>query len=158
MPIERTLVFLKPDAVQRRLVGRVISRFEDKGFTIVALKMMTFSEEFARSHYAAHEGKDFYEPLVRYVTSGPIVAVVLEGKNAVRVVREMMGQTFGSESPAGTIRGDLALSNRYNLIHGSDTAESAAREIAGFFREEEMMTHPRGGLKWLYDVTGDEPV
>ena len=158
MQIQRTLVFLKPDAVQRGLVGEVIQRFEKRGFQIVGLKMMRLSEVFVRQHYAAHEGKDFYEPLVRYVISGPIVAMVVEGKNAVRVVRAMMGETFGSESPPGTIRGDFALSNRYNLIHGSDTPESAAEEIARFFRPDELVTHPEDSLRWLYDMTGTEPV
>jgi len=158
MPMERTLVFLKPDAVQRGLVGEILSRFEKKGFQILGAKMMQLSEQFARAHYAAHEGKDFYEPLVRYTTSGPVVALVLEGKSAVRVVRDMMGQTFGSESPAGTIRGDYALSNRYNLIHGSDSPESAGEEIARFFRPDELVSHPPDGLRWIYDMTGTEPV
>ncbi|GAH73551.1 unnamed protein product, partial [marine sediment metagenome] len=117
--MERTLVFLKPDAVRRSLAGEIILRFERKGFSIVGLKMMQLSEEFVREHYAQHRGREFYEPLVRYVVSGPVVAMVLEGKNAVSVVRKMMGETFGSDSPPGTIRGDLALSNRFNLIHGS---------------------------------------
>jgi len=158
MPMERTLVFLKPDAVQRGLVGEIISRFERKGFQIVGLKMMTLSEEFVREHYAAHRGQEFYEPLVRYTTSGPVVAMVLEGKDAVRVVRMMMGETFGSASPPGTIRGDLALSNRYNLIHGSDSPQSAAEEIGRFFRAEELVSHPEGSLRWIYDLTGPEPV
>ena len=120
--------------------------------------MLRLSEEFARAHYAQHKGEDFYEPLVRYTISGPIVAMVLEGKNAVGVVREMIGRTFGSESPPGTIRGDYALSNRYNLLHGSDSAERAREEIACFFREEEFVSHPAGGLRWIYDMTGEEPV
>jgi len=156
--MERTLVFLKPDAVQRRLVGEIISRFERKGFSILALKMLTLPEEFAREHYAAWRDKDFYEPLVRYTCCGPVVAMVVEGKDAVRVVRDMMGATFGSESPAGTIRGDFALSNRYNLIHGSDSARSAAQEIDRFFRGEELVGHPPGALRWIYDMTGTEPV
>jgi len=156
--IERTLVFLKPDAVQRRLAGEIISRFERKGFQILGLKMMKLSEQFVRAHYAVHKGKDFYEPLVRYTMSGPVVAMVVEGKTAVRVVRDMMGKTFGSDSPPGTIRGDYALSNRYNLIHGSDSAESAAEEIARFFRPEELVAHPQDALRWIYDVTGKEPV
>jgi len=158
MALERTLVFLKPDAVRRGLVGEVITRFERKGFQIVGLKMMELSEDFAREHYATHEGQEFYEPLVRYVSSGPVVAMVLEGKGAVRVVREMMGETFGSKSPPGTIRGDFALSNRYNLVHGSDTPESAAEEIARFFDPRELVTYPRDLLRWIYDLTGTEPV
>jgi nucleoside-diphosphate kinase len=158
MAIERTLVFLKPDAVQRALVGEIIGRFEQKGFQIVGLKMVQLNEAFVRAHYAAHKGKDFYEPLVRYTVSGPVVAMVLEGKNAVRVVRDMMGKTFGSDSLPGTIRGDFALSNRYNLVHGSDSPQSAAEEIARFFRAEELVAHPAGALRWLYDMTGADPV
>ena len=131
--IERTFVFLKPDAVQRGLLGDIISRFEKRGFQIVGMKMLRLSEDFVREHYAAHEGKHFYEPLIRYVIDSPIVAMVLEGKNAVRVVRQMMGNTFGSESAPGTIRGDYALSDRYNLIHGSDSVEAAKEEIERFF-------------------------
>ena len=158
MQLERTLVFLKPDAVQRRLVGEIISRIERKGFQIVGMKMVALSEEFVRAHYAAHEGKDFYEPLVNYTMSGPVVAMVLEGKNAVSVMRAMMGETFGSESPAGTIRGDFALSNRYNLIHGSDSLQSAQEEIARFFTGDELLDHPPEGLRWTYDTTGGDVV
>ena len=158
MPLERTLVFLKPDAVQRRLAGEIISRIEKRGFQIVAIKMVRLSEEFVRKHYAAHRGEDFYEPLVRYTASGPVVAMVLEGKNAVRVTRQMMGETFGCDSPPGTIRGDFALSNRYNLIHGSDTPQSAEEEIARFFRAEDLVSHPADALRWTYDMTGDDIV
>ncbi len=158
MPIEKTLVFLKPDAVQRALVGEIISRFERKGFRILALKMLELSESFVREHYATHRGEHFYEPLVRYVTSGPVVVMVLEGKNAVQVVRDMMGETFGTESPPGSIRGDFALSDRYNLIHGSDSVQSAVEEIGRFFRPDELVSHPTDGLRWVYDMTGTEPV
>ncbi|MFP4027206.1 MAG: nucleoside-diphosphate kinase [Candidatus Brocadiia bacterium] len=158
MSQERTLVFLKPDAIQRRLVGEILSRFERKGFLLRGLKMFQMSEEFAREHYAAHRGKEFYEPLVRYITSGPVIAAVLEGKAAVRVVREMMGETFGSESPPGSIRGDFALSNRYNLIHGSDSPESAKEEIERFFDQEELCNEPDNALRWIYDMTEEEPV
>jgi len=158
MQFQRTLVFLKPDAVQRRLVGRIVARIEEKGFQIVGMKLVHLTEEFARRHYAAHKGKDFYEPLVRYTVSGPVVAMVLEGKNAVEVMRKMMGSTFGSDSPPGTLRGDFALSNRYNLIHGSDSPQSAEQEIARFFRPEELMSHPAEALRWIYDMTGAEAV
>ena len=156
--MERTLVFLKPDAVRRGLVGEVLARFERRGFCIVALRMLELKEDFVRRHYGAHVGKDFYEPLVRYTVSGPVVAVVLEGKNAVAVVRRMMGQTFGSDSPPGTIRGDFALSNRFNLIHGSDSPEAAAREIAAFFRPEDMVSYPAEATRWIYDQGGPEPI
>jgi nucleoside-diphosphate kinase len=156
--METTLVFLKPDAVRRGLVGEVIGRFERKGFLILGLKMMELDEDFVRRHYAAHEGKEFYEPLVRYTVSGPVVAMVLEGKNAVGVVRDMMGKTFGSDSPPGTIRGDLALSNRFNLIHGSDSPEAARREVAAFFRPDELVRCPAEATRWIYDQSGAEPV
>ncbi len=156
--MERTLVFLKPDAVRRALVGEIISRFERRGFSIVGLKLMQLGEEFVREHYAQHKGKDFYEPLVRYTTSGPVVAMVLEGKNAVAVVRRMMGETFGSDSAPGTIRGDMALSNRFNLIHGSDSAEVAEREIRAFFSKNELVQYPTEATRWIYDQSGPEPV
>ncbi|MFW5922945.1 MAG: nucleoside-diphosphate kinase [Planctomycetota bacterium] len=156
--MERTLVFLKPDAVERRLVGKIISRFEERGFQILGLKMMQLEEDFVREHYAAHQDKHFYEPLVRYVLSGPVVALVVRGKNAIQVVRRMMGETFGGESPPGTIRGDYALSDRFNLIHGSDSAESAREEIDRFFRSDELVEHPPESVRWIYDMTGDEPV
>jgi nucleoside-diphosphate kinase len=156
--MERTLVFLKPDAVMRGFVGEVVSRFERRGFLLCGLKLTQLSEATVRHHYAAHEGKDFYEPLVQYVLSGPIVAMVLEGKNAVAVVRDMMGRTFGSDSPPGTIRGDLALSNRFNLVHGSDSPEAAEREISTFFRPDELVEYPRDKMRWIYDWTGEEPV
>jgi len=131
--LERTLIILKPDALQRKLVGKIIARFEQKGITISALKMMRISKELAETHYRAHKGKDFYEPLIRYITSVPVVVMVLEGKNICDVARKMMGATFGSDADAGTIRGDFAISNRFNLIHGSDNPEAARKEIALFF-------------------------
>jgi nucleoside-diphosphate kinase len=156
--MERTLVFLKPDAVRRGLVGEIIRRFEQKGFSIVGLKMLQLSEEFVRRHYAVHEGEEFYEPLVRYTMSGPVVAAVLEGRGAVEVVRRMMGQTFGSESAPGTIRGDLALSNRFNLVHGSDSPAAVRLEIGAFFDEAELVECPPEATRWIYDQSGPEPV
>ena len=156
--MERTLVFLKPDAVRRGLIGEILTRFERRGFCIVALKMVELEQEFVRRHYAVHEGKEFYEPLVRYTISGPVVAVVLEGKNAVDVVRRMMGETFGSDSPSGTIRGDYALSNRFNLIHGSDSPEAAESEITAFFRPQDVVSYPQEATRWVYDQSGPEPI
>jgi nucleoside-diphosphate kinase len=144
--------------VRRALVGEVLRRFEQRGFCIVGLKMMQLTEEFARRHYAAHRGKAFYEPLIRYVVSGPTVAMVLEGKNAVSVVRMMMGQTFGCDSPPGTIRGDFALSHRFNLIHGSDSPEAAQQEIGAFFKADELVSYPAEATRWIYDQSGPEPV
>jgi nucleoside-diphosphate kinase len=130
---ERTLVLIKPDAVRRGLVGEVLGRFERKGLTIVAMDQRTIDGETADRHYAEHVERDFYPPLRAFITSGPLVAMVLEGDQAVAVVRGINGATDGRAAAAGTIRGDLSLSNRENLVHASDSAESAAREIGIFF-------------------------
>jgi nucleoside-diphosphate kinase len=130
---QRTLVLLKPDAVRRGLVGEILSRFEAKGLTIVALEQRHIDTDLADSHYAEHVERDFYPPLREFVTSGPLVAAVLEGDEAIEVVRALNGATDGRKAAPGTIRGDLSLSNRENLVHGSDSAESAKREIALWF-------------------------
>lgn len=147
--MERTLVLLKPDAVQRRLVGRIISRFEDKGLKIVGLKMIRISRELAEKHYAEHREKPFYQELVSFITSAPVVAMVVEGPKAVEVVRKMMGKTNPLEAEPGTIRGDYGLSVTMNLIHGSDSPASAAREIALFFHEDEILSYQTGDTPWL---------
>ena len=131
--MERTLVLLKPDAVRRGLVGEILGRFEAKGLTIVAMEHRTISASIADHHYAEHVDKDFYPPLRDFVTSGPLVSVVLEGDSAVEVVRAINGATDGRKAAPGTIRGDLSLSNRENLVHASDSEESSAREIALWF-------------------------
>jgi nucleoside-diphosphate kinase len=133
MPTQRTLVLLKPDTVRRGLVGDVLSRFEAKGLAIVALDLRTIDAAKADEHYAEHVDKDFYPPLRDFVTSGPMLAAVLEGDEAVEVVRALNGATDGRKAAPGTIRGDLSLSNRENLVHGSDSPESAEREIAIWF-------------------------
>ena len=130
---ERTLVLLKPDTVRRGLVGEVMSRFEAKGLSIVRMELRTIDGEVADQHYAEHVERDFYPPLRDFVTSGPLVAMVLEGDEAIAVVRAIAGATDGRKAAPGTIRGDLSLSNRENLVHGSDSAESAEREIAIWF-------------------------
>ena len=132
---QRTLVILKPDAVRRGLVGNVLSRFEDKGLAIVAMELRTIDGEKADEHYAEHVERDFYPPLRAFVTSGPLVVAILEGDEAVEVVRAINGATDGRKAAPGTIRGDLSLSNRENLVHGSDSPESAAREIKLWFPE-----------------------
>ena len=132
---QRTLVLLKPDSVRRGLVGEVLSRFEAKGLTIVAMQHRHIDGSIADQHYAEHVERDFYPPLRDFVTSGPLVAVVLEGDEAIEVVRAINGATDGRKAAPGTIRGDLSLSNRENLVHGSDSPESAAREIAIWFPE-----------------------
>lgn len=151
--MQKTLIIIKPDAVQRRLIGDIIKRFEDKGLQILGLKMTCISESLARQHYSVHKGKDFYEPLIRYVTSGPVVLVALKGKNAIEVTRKMMGTTFGADAQPGTIRGDYAVSNRFNLIHGSDSESSAEKEINTFFATTELVEYEAMDLSWIYDMS-----
>ena len=131
--MSRTLVLLKPDAVRRGLVGEILSRYEAKGLTVVAMEQRTIDASIADRHYAEHVAKDWYPPLRAFITSGPLVAMVLEGDEAVEVVRALNGATDGRKAAPGTIRGDLSLSNRENLVHGSDSDESAAREMAIWF-------------------------
>src|SRR4051812_234298 len=130
---QRTFVLLKPDAVRRGLVGAILERYERRGLRILALRMQTIDAALADRHYAEHVDRDFYPPLRAFVTSGPLVSLVLEGDQAIEVVRGLNGATDGRKAAPGTIRGDFSLSNRENLVHGSDSAESAAREIAIWF-------------------------
>ena len=139
--MERTLVLVKPDGVARRLVGEVISRIERKGLRIVALKMLKVSRQQAERHYAVHKGKPFYESLLAFITSGPVVAMVVEGESAIGVVRNLMGPTSGLKAPAGTIRGDFSLSIQFNIVHGSDSPESSEYEIPIFFDDTEILEH-----------------
>lgn len=150
--MERTLVVLKPDAVQRFLIGRILARFEEKGFQVVAAKFLKVPLDHCRKLYEIHKGKPFYDGLVRYMTSSPILALVLEGQNAVAVCRKMMGKTFGFDAEPGTIRGDFAISKSFNLIHGSDSPETAAKEIPLFFRPEEIHAWAPASLGWVYDL------
>jgi nucleoside-diphosphate kinase len=156
--MERTLIVLKPDAVQRQLVGQIVGRFERKGLKIVAMKLLSVSGELARRMYGVHAGKSFYEPLVEFITASPVVAVVLEGAGAVAVCRSLMGPTFGPDAPGGTIRGDFGMSRRYNLIHGSDSPEAAAREIPLFFAEGELVDYELLADRWIYARAGDGQV
>jgi len=130
---QRTLVLLKPDAVRRGLIGQILARFEAKGLSLVAMELRTITGEQADEHYAEHVERDFYPPLRTFITSGPLVAVVVEGEEAIPVVRTLIGPTDGRQAPAGTIRGDYSLSNRENLVHASDSPESAEREIKIWF-------------------------
>jgi nucleoside-diphosphate kinase len=148
-PVERTLAVIKPDAVHRRLIGQIIARFERRGMQMLAIKMVRLDEGAARELYSVHEGKDFYEPLVEFATSGPVVAMVISGPAAIQVVREMMGPTNGPEAPPGTIRGDFGLSRRYNLIHGSDSPASVDRELPVFFRPDEITDYDMPDATWL---------
>ena len=154
--LETTLLILKPDAIERTLVGTIIGRFERKGLQIVGVKMLLIPREQAEKQYAAHRGKDFYEPLVRYMSSHPVIALALRGKDAVRVARTMVGATFGGQADPGTIRGDLALSNRFNLVHAADSPEAAAEELAIYFRPEEIFDYSPADLGWVYDTSTGE--
>jgi nucleoside-diphosphate kinase len=133
--MDRTLILVKPDAYERGLTGEIIARFERKGFRICALRRMVLSRDWAERHYEEHKGKEFFEPLVDFITGGPLVAMILEGERAIEAARQMIGSTDPVEATPGSIRGDLGLSTRLNLVHGSDSPESAAREIRIFFPE-----------------------
>jgi len=146
---ERTLVLLKPDAVARSLAGEIIGRIEKKGLRLAAMKMIWMDEALARKHYAVHEGKPFFKGLIEYITALPVVAIVWEGPDAIAAVRQAMGVTDPANAAPGTIRGDLALNISNNLVHGSDSAESAAKEIALFFREDEIYTWSRPQEKYI---------
>jgi nucleoside-diphosphate kinase len=147
--MEKTLILLKPDCVQRRLVGTLLERFERKGLRLAALKLVQPSRGLAEQHYAVHKGKPFYDSLLQFLVSGPTVAVVLEGREAVSVVRDMMGKTDGAKSPPGTIRGDFGISVQNNLIHGSDSKENAAAEIALWFRPDELVAYQPVDAHWV---------
>ena len=148
---ERTFVLLKPDAVQRGLIGPILGRFERRGLKVVALKMMRVPKQLAETYYAEHKSKPFFDGLVRHVTSGPVAALVLEGDGAVAVVRKMMGTTNAADAEPGTIRGDYGLHIGRNLIHGSDSHRSAKREIALFFAPGELLDYTRIDESWLYE-------
>lgn len=155
--METTLIILKPDAVQRGLMGRIIARFEDKGLQIVGCKMMTISPELAAKHYESHKGKGFYDGLVRFMTSSPVLVLAIRGVGAIGICRKMMGATFGSNAEPGTIRGDLGVSNSFNLIHGSDSPEAAERELGLFFSSGEVQSFDRAVEGWVYDLSGPKP-
>jgi nucleoside-diphosphate kinase len=142
---------LKPDAVQRGLIGEIISRFEKKGLKIVAMKMLKVDKALAEEHYAEHREKPFFQSLVDYITSGPVVAMVVEGKNAIKIVRTLVGATNPAEALPGTIRGDYGLEVGRNVIHASDSPESAEREISLFFKPDEILEYKRIDEDWLYE-------
>lgn len=148
--MDRTLIVLKPDAVQRGLVGRILARLEQKGLKLVGLKLLGVSRETAERMYAEHRDRDFYEPLVRFLTSGPVVAVAVDGRNAAHVVRTLVGATFAAEAAPGTLRGDLGMSTRSNLVHASDGADSARREMPLFFRPDELVDYSLDLERWVY--------
>lgn len=147
--MQQTLVLLKPDAVQRGLVGKLTSRLEDRGLKLVAMKLLRLDKDMAELHYNAHIGKPFFVGLVAFIISSPIVAIVVEGENAVEIVRTLMGTTDPVEADPGTVRGDLAASIGLNLIHGSDSLESASREIDLFFTTDEVFSYYRDVDRWI---------
>lgn len=147
--MERTLILLKPDCVQRRLMGAIISRFEEKGLNIIAMKMLQVTPDLAKQHYAEHVSKPFYPGLEQFITASPVVALIIEGLEAIRVVREMLGATSGLKAAAGTIRGDYSSSRQMNLVHASDGPEAAAREIKLYFRDEEICGYAPILTPWL---------
>jgi nucleoside-diphosphate kinase len=147
--MQQTLILLKPDSVHRRLVGALLQRFEQKGLRLAALKLVQASRSLAEKHYAVHKGKPFYDSLLGFLTAGPTVAMVWEGREAVAVVRAMMGPTDGTKAGSGTIRGDFAISVQNNLIHGSDSPENAAAEIALWFKPEELVAYQPADNAWV---------
>ncbi|SHG43996.1 nucleoside diphosphate kinase [Thermosyntropha lipolytica DSM 11003] len=148
--MERTFIMVKPDGVQRGLIGELISRIEKKGFKIAALKMLKIDEELAKKHYAEHIEKPFFPELLAFITSGPVVAMVVEGDGVIAGMRKLMGKTNPKEAEIGTIRGDFGITTSQNLIHGSDSPEAAKREISLFFKEEEIIDYTRDLDKWIF--------
>ncbi|MBI4568550.1 MAG: nucleoside-diphosphate kinase [Planctomycetes bacterium] len=155
--MERTLVLVKPDGVQRALVGRIIARFEEKGLRLIGLKLMAVSRALAETHYKDLAGKPFYPGLIKFITSAPVVAMAFEGPGVVAVVRKMLGATFGTAAEPGTIRGDFSTSRGLNLTHGSDSVESGAREVALWFKTEELVAWERTLDGWVYNTEDREP-
>lgn len=147
--MERTLILVKPDGVQRALIGEIIGRFERRGLKLAGMKFIQMSRELAERHYAVHKGRPFYEDLVNYITSGPVVAMVWEGKDAIKAARNSIGATNPAEADAGTIRGDLGMEIGRNLVHGSDSPENGAKEASLFFAEEELVHWDRVTEVWI---------
>ncbi len=149
--MERTLVILKPDAVQRGLIGPIITRLEQRGLRFAAMKLMQITLDLAARHYAIHKGKPFYEGLVQFITSGPVVVAVIEGKDAINIVRKTLGATSPANAEPGTIRADFGLEIGRNLVHGSDGPDTAATEIPLFFAEDEILTYERAVDHWIHE-------
>lgn len=148
--MEKTFLMVKPDGVQRNLIGEIVSRFESKGFQLVGAKLMAIPVELAEQHYGEHKERPFFGELVEFITSGPVFAMVWEGENVIATARTMMGATNPKDSAPGTIRGDFAATVGKNIIHGSDSPESAEREIGLFFKEEELVTYTKQISEWIY--------
>ena len=149
--MERTLIIVKPEGVQRGLIGNILSRFEQRGLKLVALKLIHITEALAEEHYGVHKGKAFYPGLVKHITSSPVVVGVVEGPKAISIVRTTMGATNAAEAAPGTIRGDYALEIGFNIIHGSDGPETAAKEISLFFKPEELVNYTLAAEQWVYE-------
>jgi nucleoside-diphosphate kinase len=149
--VERTLVIIKPDGVQRQLIGPIITRLERRGLKLVALKLIQVSDDLAREHYAVHEGKPFYEPLIQYITSAPVAVMVVEGPNAIEITRNTMGATNPVDATPGTIRADYGLEIGRNLVHGSDGPVTAAAEIALWFDQSEILSYQRDVDRWILE-------
>lgn len=147
--MEKTFLMVKPDGVQRNLVGEIVNRFENKGFTLVGAKLMNISQELAEQHYGEHKERPFFGELVDFITSGPVFAMVWEGENVISTARLMMGATNPKESAPGTIRGDFAVTVGKNIIHGSDSSDSATREINLFFKEDELVSYDKSMISWI---------
>ncbi len=149
--MEQTLIIVKPEGVQRGIIGDVLTRFEKRGLKFAALKLIQITPELAEQHYGVHQGKPFYNGLVKHITSGPVVVGVLEGPKAISVARTTMGATNAAEAAPGTIRGDYALEIGFNIIHGSDSSENAAKEIALFFKPEELVSYSTANEPWIHE-------
>jgi nucleoside-diphosphate kinase len=149
--VERTLIIIKPDAIQRGLIGPIVTRFERRGLRIAGMKLIHIDRALAERHYAVHEGKPFYEPLIQYITSAPVVVMVLEGNHAIDIARRTMGATNPAEAAPGTIRADFGLEIGRNLVHGSDGPETAAFEVPLFFAEHELLSYKRDADRWIFE-------
>ncbi len=148
--MQTTLIILKPDAIHRRLIGPIITRFENKGLRIIGMKMMKVTRALAEQHYAEHKGKPFYDDLIAFITSSPVLALAVRGNDAVAVCRKLIGKTKGTEAEPGTIRGDFGLSGAFNLVHGSDSETSAARELELWFNTNELNDYVPVTEHWIY--------
>jgi len=148
--MEKSLVLIKPDAIQRGLAGEIIYRLEKRGLKIVAMKMLHMDKNLAQRHYAIHKGKAFFDDLVSFITSSPLIAIVFQGKNAVEIIRQMMGETDPAKALSGTIRGDFGIDIGHNLVHGSDSLKNASKEIDLFFSAEEIFSYDRELDTWIY--------
>lgn len=156
--MEKTLVIIKPDGVQRKLIGEIINRFERKGLKITALKMLKVSPKQAETLYAVHKKKQFYQGLLKFITAGPVVTMVIEAIGAVNICRKLLGATFGPDAEAGTIRGDFGASISYNLIHASDSPEASGNEIAIFFKDTEILSYTLDNWKWVYHPSEESEI